>query len=145
MEGSERGSRSSRTAAAEARTATGSLPPRACSVLVIEDDEALGRLARDCLEAEGHRVVVASTLSEARAAVDRPGAAFDAIVADASLPDGDGGKFAGDLTKEKPGLAVVTGRAVRAHVASASAVALAPALRRDVVVIGSLSVQWVQE
>ncbi|HEU4396096.1 MAG TPA: ATP-binding protein, partial [Planctomycetota bacterium] len=95
------------TATAAARTATGSLPPRACSVLVIEDDEALGRLARDCLEAEGHRVVVAGTVAEARAAVDRPGAAFDAIVADASLPDGDGGKFAGDLTKEKPGLAVV--------------------------------------
>lgn len=57
-------------------------------LLVVEDDPNLRMALRDNLEDEGHRVVEAPTLAAADGAV--AARAFDLIVLDVMLPDGDG-------------------------------------------------------
>jgi DNA-binding response OmpR family regulator len=57
-------------------------------VLVVEDDPNLRLTLVDNLQEEGYAVEAASTLSEARARWK--GAAFDVVVLDIMLPDGDG-------------------------------------------------------
>jgi len=56
-------------------------------VLVVDDDPELAELVSKSLVRDGHAVVVAATLDEARAAVIEP---FDVVVLDLRLPDGSG-------------------------------------------------------
>jgi len=71
---------------------------RRLNILVIEDDEATGRLLVAALEEAEHRVLVAPTIAEGRSILDaeRP----DIIVLDRGLPDGDGLKLCIELRKD---------------------------------------------
>jgi two-component system, OmpR family, response regulator len=57
-------------------------------ILVVEDDPAVSKLLKTYLEREGYAVMVAETVGEMRAAVER--APVDMIILDVVLPDEDG-------------------------------------------------------
>ena len=57
-------------------------------VLVVEDDSSLRLAVTDNLEDEGYQVIATASLAAARAAVAAH--AFDVVVLDLMLPDGDG-------------------------------------------------------
>ncbi len=65
-------------------------------VLLVEDERGLRDTLRDALTLEGYDVLTAASVSEARALLTHAGApaaggtAFDAVVLDLGLPDGDG-------------------------------------------------------
>ena len=66
-------------------------------VLIVDDDAAFRRIARDALADRGYDVVAeAQTVAEARTAVaeSRP----DAVLLDVNLPDGNGIALAGELS-----------------------------------------------
>lgn len=58
------------------------------SLLLVEDDRTLGLSLRLALGEDGHHLTVAPTLAEARAATEAR--AFDLVLLDLGLPDGDG-------------------------------------------------------
>lgn len=58
------------------------------SLLLVEDDRTLGLSLRLALGEDGHHLTVAPTLADARAATDAR--AFDLVLLDLGLPDGDG-------------------------------------------------------
>ncbi len=62
---------------------------RTLRILVVDDEAAAARLAAHHLRVLGHAVATAASLAEARAALSSP-AAFDLVLADFELPDGDG-------------------------------------------------------
>jgi two-component system, OmpR family, KDP operon response regulator KdpE len=64
-------------------------------ILLIEDDRELGKALRNTLSTEGHSVVTAASLSEAKALLaNQPaGQVFDLYLLDLGLPDGDGKSF----------------------------------------------------
>ncbi|AHG87700.1 ATP-binding region ATPase domain protein [Gemmatirosa kalamazoonensis] len=70
--------------------ATGDGPSAAATarLLVVDDDPVGRRVTAGLLARLGHRVDVAATVAEARAALDR--ATYDALFLDCALPDGDG-------------------------------------------------------
>ncbi len=62
-------------------------------VLLVEDDRELRETLREALVVEGHRVLAAASLADARALSEhagRGGADIDIVVLDLALPDGDG-------------------------------------------------------
>lgn len=60
----------------------------AAQILLLEDDPALQRLIVEELDSEGHRVVACDTVAAAMQHLERQ--AFDLLVTDLRLPDGDG-------------------------------------------------------
>lgn len=68
-------------------------------VLVVDDDPAIRRLVRTGLELEGHSVIEAATLAQARALLDQP---FDVVLLDRQLPDGDGLGLVDELAERRP-------------------------------------------
>ena len=88
-------------------------PSVARRVLLVEDHAEARRLLRELLEGEGHTVVEAGTLAEARASLGAPGGAppVDVVVSDIFLPDGDGWAFVAELRARFPCLrvGVITG------------------------------------
>lgn len=67
----------------------------AARILVLDDDERIGKLLRRYLEREGYETDVATSLAEARGAVET--AAPDLVILDLMLPDGSGLAFAREL------------------------------------------------
>ena len=63
-------------------------------VLIVEDDENLGKSLKKILEDEGHDTYLANTLAKARDLLTK---SFDVIVLDWMLPDGQGIDFLRDL------------------------------------------------
>ena len=57
-------------------------------ILVVEDDPAVSKLIKTYLEREGYGVVVAESVGEMRAAIER--APVDMVILDVVLPDEDG-------------------------------------------------------
>lgn len=74
-------------------TSFGKNPPR---VLLVEDDEAIGRLVTRVLERAGCVVVGARSCAEARAFVSTS-PLWDVILVDLSLPDGSGDALIAEL------------------------------------------------
>ncbi len=62
--------------------------PRAPKLLLVEDHEHMARLTRRLLEAEGFEVATAGTFTDALALLR--GQAFDLVLSDLTLPDGNG-------------------------------------------------------
>jgi CheY-like chemotaxis protein len=60
----------------------------AASILVVEDDESIGRLIRRRLETAGHRVQVFAHAAHALDAIDA-GASFDLYLLDVMMPAGE--------------------------------------------------------
>jgi DNA-binding NtrC family response regulator len=75
------------------------------SILLVDDDRGFSSLAQAALAREGHPVVLARSLHEAREAVER--AAPELVVLDRRLPDGDGLDYLPELKAQLPGTPVV--------------------------------------
>jgi DNA-binding response OmpR family regulator len=71
----------------------------AASVLIVEDETLLRRALATYLERRGAVVAQAGSLAEARAAL--AARAFDALVLDVGLPDGDGLALLGHASVER--------------------------------------------
>ena len=67
-------------------------------LLLVEDDDALGRGIRLALEGGGLRVTVCRTLAEGRRALED--GAFDLLILDINLPDGNGLDFLRTLRRD---------------------------------------------
>ena len=67
-------------------------------LLLVEDDDALGRGIRLALEGGGLRVTVCHTLAEGRRALED--GAFDLLILDVNLPDGNGLDFLRTLRRD---------------------------------------------
>ncbi|MGZ6132976.1 MAG: sigma-54-dependent transcriptional regulator [Myxococcaceae bacterium] len=75
------------------------------SILLVDDDRGFSSLAQAALAREGHPVVLARSLHEAREAVER--SAPELVVLDRRLPDGDGLDYLPELKAQLPGTPVV--------------------------------------
>jgi signal transduction histidine kinase/ActR/RegA family two-component response regulator len=73
-------------------------PSPALDILLVEDHIDTAQAMAALLEALGHRVVVAGTLAEARAAVSRA-SRIDLLVSDLGLPDGNGQDLMRELAR----------------------------------------------
>ena len=67
----------------------------AARILVLDDDERIGKLLRRYLEREGYRADIATTLAQARVEVEN--GAPDLVILDLMLPDGSGLVLAREL------------------------------------------------
>ena len=74
-------------------------------ILVVEDERKIAGFLQRGLSDEGHRVDVAGDLAAARSAVDL--AAYDLLLVDRMLPDGDGLSLVRELRRRQTGLAAI--------------------------------------
>lgn len=65
-------------------------PDRPLFFLLVEDDAELRDLLREHLEEIGFQVEACGSCQQARAALSKPNASFQLVLADVLLPDGDG-------------------------------------------------------
>lgn len=77
-------------------------------VLIVEDDESLGRVLAEFLRYVQHEPVTARSLAEARAILAAPDR-WDVVVADRMLPDGDGYTL-GELCPRTTAFLTMTGQ-----------------------------------
>ena len=97
------------------------------SVLVVEDEPQVRRLARRALERRGYTVLEAGDGAEALAVSDGRHAPIDLVLADAVLPEQGGRQVVDALRARRPGIAALfmSGYAedavLRQHVAAAGA------------------------
>lgn len=80
------------------------IPP---TVLVIDDDLAIQKLAADALRAEGYKVLVASDFPEALHVADGHEAVIDVALIDIMLPSGNGIGLARALLAKRPNIQVL--------------------------------------
>ncbi|HEX3131523.1 MAG TPA: ATP-binding protein [Thermoanaerobaculia bacterium] len=78
------------------RDDAGGTAPAGLRILLVEDHEDTADAMADLLEVRGHRVTVARTLAEARAAAVE--SEFDLLVSDLGLPDGSGHELMRELS-----------------------------------------------
>lgn len=77
------------------------------TVLVVEDEDVVRRLAGRVLSAGGYRVLEAANGKEALAMLDGHGSALDLVLTDAVMPEMSGAQLAERLAAIQPGVAVV--------------------------------------
>ncbi len=78
---------------------------RRLRVLAVDDEVSVRDMLRDCLEAEGHTVVVASAAADALAGYDAGSA--DVVLVDLRLPGRSGLEVAAELRRCDPAVAVI--------------------------------------
>jgi PAS domain S-box-containing protein len=91
------------------------LPPAAApatlrgseTVLLVEDQEEVRRVAREILSRYGYHVVEAASAQEALGAWDRPARPFDLLLTDVVMPAMSGRELADRLVAARPGLRVL--------------------------------------
>jgi DNA-binding response OmpR family regulator len=74
-------------------------------ILVVEDDESIGRIVTESLEAHGYRVEWCTGGASATSAIDR--SIPDLVLLDAGLPDIDGFTLCRQLREQHPDLPIV--------------------------------------
>ena len=77
------------------------------TILVVEDDEGVRRLATRSLEHLGYEVVVAGSVSEAHGKLMERGAGVDCLVVDVQLPDGEGRSAATRIVEGRRGVPIL--------------------------------------
>jgi PAS domain S-box-containing protein len=80
------------------------LAPSVATVLILEDDDAVRRVANRILAMQGYTVIEASRAAEARAACAANGSAIDLLLTDLVLPDASGVTLAEELRRAYPQL-----------------------------------------
>jgi CheY-like chemotaxis protein len=102
-------------------------------LLLVEDDRATYTALRGILALRGWDVTVATTLVEARAALEKR---VDAVVLDLMLPDGDGLSILEQIRRENHEIpvAVTTGTADDARLTAVRRLEPAALLRKPIVV-----------
>ncbi|MEX2211411.1 MAG: response regulator [Gaiellaceae bacterium] len=95
------------------------------TVLVVDDDPTIRLLCRINLELDGHTVVEAGTIGEARSLL---AAGADVVLLDVHVAGEDGRDFLAELRRERPQLpvALLTGSTERGELLRAEADALIP-------------------
>jgi signal transduction histidine kinase/CheY-like chemotaxis protein/HPt (histidine-containing phosphotransfer) domain-containing protein len=79
---------------------TSVVDPRGVRVLVVEPCDPLGRALQRLLEAQGHAVLLASTVEDAQSAFGAAGdGPFGVVIADHALPDGSGIDFLAQIAE----------------------------------------------
>jgi len=123
-----------RHALAEAVAAPDAAPVAALNVLVIDDEPAIGEIARDILSAVGHRVVVAESGREGLAHIAAE--PFDVILTDVRMPDLDGPSLLAEIDARFPErlsrLAFITGDTMSPSISAFLANAGRPSLEKPV-------------
>jgi two-component system response regulator RegA len=76
-------------------------------VLLVDDSEPNRLTLGSLLEDEGHEVDLAASMNEGRAALQRPGAAYDLVLLDLHLGDGLGTKLLPVVRERLPGARVL--------------------------------------
>ena len=76
-------------------------------ILLIEDDESNRITLSVLLEDEGFVIVEATSVAEARAHLDAPGAAFDLVLTDLHLGDGTGTSLLPEIRSRFPAVKVI--------------------------------------
>jgi DNA-binding response OmpR family regulator len=77
-------------------------------ILLVEDDAALGANLAALIGATGEfQATLVASLADAAARIAEPGARFDLIILDVTLPDGDGRAFCADLRGQGHGMPVI--------------------------------------
>jgi len=124
--------------APEASIAVPATPPSEVKrVLVVDDDANVREMTARMLRAEGHEVLAASTLAEARAILDDDAARLDALVTDVVLGAEEGTDLIAPCRKSRPEtrIVVMSGYApdpnASATVAASGAAFLAKPFGRD--------------
>jgi len=79
-------------------------PGRSATILIVEDDEAIRRIARKILGAAGYTVLAAKDAIDARVIVDTYGETIDLLVSDIVLPDVNGIELAAEVRSAIPDL-----------------------------------------
>jgi len=77
------------------------------TVLLVEDEEAVRRLASRVLRAAGYEVLAAGDAAEARRIWSEQGARVRLLITDVVMPGGSGPQLAQELAGESPGLLVL--------------------------------------
>jgi two-component system, cell cycle sensor histidine kinase and response regulator CckA len=91
----------------ERPVATSGVEKGAGTVLLVEDDPALGELIRELLQENGYRVLAASNPRDALALAGRYVGGLDLLVTDIVMPGMNGKDLAGRLQETRPGLRVL--------------------------------------
>jgi DNA-binding NtrC family response regulator len=109
---------------APASASTGARPgeARGETVLVVEDETGVRRIAVRALVDAGYRVLEATNVAEAVAVAGAAQGTIDLLLTDLVLPDGGGGEVARRITELRPGIRVLY----------VSGYTDDPALRRDI-------------
>jgi DNA-binding response OmpR family regulator len=77
------------------------------TILVVDDDPGVQRLAAQVLRNEGYKVLVASDTPEAMQAADEHPAAIELLLTDIMLPSGNGISLASSLLAKRPDTSVL--------------------------------------
>jgi two-component system cell cycle sensor histidine kinase/response regulator CckA len=77
------------------------------TILLVEDDESVRRLARVVLEEHGYRVMAVSTCAEAIARSERHEGMIDLLLTDVVVPDGSGRSIAEQICAQRKDLKVL--------------------------------------
>ncbi len=77
------------------------------TVLLVEDEDGVRRLARAVLERQGYTVLDAASATAALRQVDEHAGAIDLLVTDLVMPHGDGRELAETVRKHRPGVRVL--------------------------------------
>lgn len=87
-------------------------------ILVVDDEENIGRSLRLILEREGHEVALARSVAEARAEVEEP----DLVLLDVRLPDGNGVELLKERKQRAPEtpVLIISGQATIADAVEAT-------------------------
>lgn len=85
----------------------GKIPFGSETILLIEDEEAVRRIARLALETHGYRVIEAEGGKAAMGIAEDPAARIDLLVTDVVMPDMNGPELVGRLQTIRPGLRVL--------------------------------------
>jgi two-component system cell cycle sensor histidine kinase/response regulator CckA len=96
------------TSGADVAEAPADPPPHGTeTVLIVEDDEGVGQLAQEILEAGGYTVLAAATPAQALELVDRSTGAIHLLLTDVVMPGMNGRALTEELTRRRPGLKVI--------------------------------------
>ncbi|MDF1564865.1 MAG: PAS domain S-box protein [Deltaproteobacteria bacterium] len=93
--------------ATRAATKTGTMPGGDETILLLEDEERLGKMACTLLERLGYTILHAETGAGALALMDQRGSGVDLLLTDVVLPDTNGRQVAETLTARDPAMKVI--------------------------------------
>jgi two-component system, cell cycle sensor histidine kinase and response regulator CckA len=77
------------------------------TILLVEDEDGVRRLAREALERQGYRVLTASSADDALHLVRTEGERIDLVLTDVVMPGRSGAELVQTLTEEREGLRVL--------------------------------------
>jgi CheY-like chemotaxis protein len=96
------------TSGADVAEAPADPPPHGTeTVLIVEDDEGVGQLAQEILEAGGYTVLTAATPAQALELVEGSTGAIHLLLTDVVMPGMNGRALTEELTRRRPGLKVI--------------------------------------